>query len=134
MLELQFIRAFILIYGYHYTEGKRRIWEQLQQLKLSVVVPIIILGDFNEIRKPEERKGCTVQSRNMVEFDELINDMELFDMSLMDCKITWGRSLSVDLILLLLTFLAGEGGKLEVKKFELFYLISCPYSFGIPSY
>ena len=71
------------------------MWEELKQLKLSGAIPIILLGDFNEIRKPEGRKGCTVQSRNMVEFDECINDMELFDMLLMGRKFTWGRGKSL---------------------------------------
>lgn len=39
------------------TVGRKAIWEEVIDLKKGVVAPVLIMGDFNEILNPEERKG-----------------------------------------------------------------------------
>ena len=52
------------------------------------------MGDFNEVRNEQEKKGCSYRSRIMDEFDQWINDMELIDLPLSGRKFTWRRGSS----------------------------------------
>ena len=52
-------------------------------------VSYIVIGDFNEIRNPTERKDYMELSRSIVEFDEWTNDMGLVELPLLGRKFTW---------------------------------------------
>ena len=86
--------AIITVYGYHDCANKRRMWEELIELKSSISATIMVMGDFNEIRHPYERKGCTSYSRSMEQFEEWVNDMGLVELQLIGRKFTWRRGLS----------------------------------------
>ena len=45
-------------------------------------------GDFNEIMCVSERKGCSSRDRGMREFNELIDNLEVCDISMMGKKFT----------------------------------------------
>ena len=50
-----------MVYGYHESCDKERMWHELSKLKFNLGDPLIIMMDFNEVRRPEERKvvrGC----------------------------------------------------------------------------
>ncbi|GKU90798.1 hypothetical protein SLEP1_g4749 [Rubroshorea leprosula] len=47
------------------------------------------MGDFNTIRKAEERKGSSGVTRDMREFDSFIQAMKLVDIPLVGRKFTW---------------------------------------------
>ena len=83
--------AIVLVYGPHIAEEKRAFWNELLDLKNSLDTPLIIIGDFNEITYPDKRLGCVTISRLMANFVQSINEMELFDLSLLGCKFTWSR-------------------------------------------
>ncbi|XP_070055395.1 uncharacterized protein LOC142179788 [Nicotiana tabacum] len=55
-------------------------------------IPWVLGGDFNTIRFPEERLGCSVISRAMEEFSDFINDHFLIDLPLSGEKFTWTRA------------------------------------------
>ena len=100
--------AIILIYSLFNVADKHRMWEELLKLRSNLGVPMIVMGDFNEIRCLEERKGCLVLSSIMSKFDDWINRMGLIDMPLVGRKFTWrhGRSCSrLDRILIDLLWL-----------------------------
>ncbi|GKV16979.1 hypothetical protein SLEP1_g27539 [Rubroshorea leprosula] len=50
---------------------------------------ICIMGDFNTVRKAEERKGSSGVTRDMREFDNFIQAMKLVDIPLVGRKFTW---------------------------------------------
>ena len=82
------------MYGPHDIEGKRRVWGELLEVMSNSTAPIVIFGDFNEIRKIEEHKGCSSLTRSLIEFDEWINNFELFDTPITGRKFTWRRGRS----------------------------------------
>ncbi|KAL7250145.1 hypothetical protein ACSBR1_012198 [Camellia fascicularis] len=66
----------------------------LSKLKESYPKPWCLDGDFNEITSIVERKGCLRRSRDMSEFGNFINKMELLDIPMMGGQYTWGNSQS----------------------------------------
>ena len=82
-----------VIYDYHNIFYKRRLWNELLNMKTNLNVPIMLLGDFNEVRSTQERRGYSVLSRSMEEFGEWINDIGLVELPLMGRKYTWRRGL-----------------------------------------
>lgn len=76
--------------------GKRALWNSLIDLKNSLNVDNwCVLGDFNAVRYPEERKGqgsmSSIQRMESSEFNEFIEGMELLDIPLIGRKFTWVR-------------------------------------------
>lgn len=49
-------------------------------------------GDFNEIRSLGERKGCTRRDKGMLEFNNFIEELELFDVPMHGRQFTWSNS------------------------------------------
>ena len=72
------IVAIILIYGPHFAEEKRVFWKELIELKSSLNIPFIVIGDFNKITCPKERRGCVSVLRLMSKFLQWIDEMKLF--------------------------------------------------------
>ncbi|GKV25404.1 hypothetical protein SLEP1_g34851 [Rubroshorea leprosula] len=72
--------------------GKRALWEELQHLMNNRRGTWCLAGDFNAVRRAEERAGCTRISGEMREFDEFIHNAELLDLPLLGRKYTWYNS------------------------------------------
>ena len=60
--------AITLAFGPYSSEEKRAFWKELLELKISLDIPLIVIGDFNEITCPKERRGYESMSRLMFEF------------------------------------------------------------------
>ncbi|XP_016206136.1 uncharacterized protein LOC107646467 [Arachis ipaensis] len=86
--------AICLVYGPHERAEKISMWEKLSYIAGLCQVPVCFLGDFNEIMLLEERKGATTLPASAAEFRTWINDIELIDLELNDCKYTWFRGQS----------------------------------------
>ena len=86
--------AMVLVYRPHTAGEKKAFWQELLELKNSLDIPLIVMGDFNEITCPEKRLGCVTMSRLMAEFVEWINEMELSNLPFSGCKFTWSRGSS----------------------------------------
>ena len=67
--EVQMEICIGVVYGLYDAQDKRRIWQELIEVKENVEVPMMMMGDFNEIRYPHERKGCEEYSRSMRDFE-----------------------------------------------------------------
>lgn len=59
---------------------------------------MMVVRDFNEVLKPEERKGNTVLSASIREFQEWQSNMDLCELSLLGIKFTWYRNNSASRI------------------------------------
>ena len=82
---------------------KNKGFVELNELKEGIRVPLIFIGDFNEILKLEERKGCNSVLGSNDDFRAWINDMGLIDLPLVGRKYTWfkGNSCSwIDKVLI----------------------------------
>lgn len=74
--------------------GKRALWEKLRGIRANNLnFPWCVVGDFNTIRCPSERRGVSSQfaSGEMLDFDEFIDNMGLNDLPLIGRKFTWHR-------------------------------------------
>ncbi|GKV47542.1 hypothetical protein SLEP1_g54439 [Rubroshorea leprosula] len=85
--------VFILnIYSPCQLTRKRALWEELYNLIKSKKGCWCLTGDYNSVRRVEERAGCKELSREMKEFDEFIRRIELIDLPLLGRKFTWYNS------------------------------------------
>lgn len=46
-----------MVYSYHDYRDKTKLWKELSDMKSNVDVPLLILGDFNEIRNRKRGKA-----------------------------------------------------------------------------
>ncbi|GKV15257.1 hypothetical protein SLEP1_g26053 [Rubroshorea leprosula] len=93
--------------------GKRILWLELKNLVLQTGGMWCVVGDFNVVRKVEEKIGSRRLTTEMGEFDNFIIESELIDISLMGRKFTWyqtgGRFMSrIDRVLLSEEWLSRE--------------------------
>ncbi|KAH1266004.1 putative mitochondrial protein [Glycine max] len=76
-------------------QGKRALWEELRQLRISHTDGLwCFLGDFNSIRSQEERIGTSQRmgnSSDISEFNNWIFDMELQEIKSYGSRFTWFR-------------------------------------------
>ncbi|XP_028090713.1 uncharacterized protein LOC114290913 [Camellia sinensis] len=80
------------IYGPNDMRRRKVVWDSLARLKLVYNKPWCLGGDFNEIMSISERKGCSRRDKGMREFNELIDNLEVVDLSMMGRKFTWCNS------------------------------------------
>ncbi|GKV29753.1 hypothetical protein SLEP1_g38652 [Rubroshorea leprosula] len=82
----------INIYSPCQLAGKRALWEDLQKLIINKGGKWCLAGDFNAVRKIEERAGSREVTREMKEFDEFIQNTGLIDLPLVGRRYTWYNS------------------------------------------
>ncbi|XP_028064204.1 uncharacterized protein LOC114267362 [Camellia sinensis] len=80
------------VYGPNDPVGRKRVWDILVNLKSQFLEPWCLGGDFNEIKSISERKGCSRRDKGMREFNELIEQLEVFDLPMCGRKFTWCHS------------------------------------------
>ncbi|GKV51190.1 hypothetical protein SLEP1_g57860 [Rubroshorea leprosula] len=81
--------SIINVYSPCQLSGKRSLWEELKKLVSGRGGNWCIAGDFNAVRKTEERKGSRGISSEMREFDSFIREADLIDIPLVGRKFTW---------------------------------------------
>ena len=72
--------AICILDGAHSREEKLKMWEELRELKSKVGVPVVFMGNFNEILKPKEQKGNVRLSSTSGDFRQSVEDMDLIDL------------------------------------------------------
>lgn len=71
---------------------KRNFWNDILMSKLGFGEALwCVLGDFNSIRRRDERRGVvgSFVSSNWLDFNQFIFDLELVDLSLVGRRFTW---------------------------------------------
>lgn len=89
LVDKDVLVAFVFVYGPNNAEGRLKLLNEILDLKQGITHPIMILGDFNEILKPEERKGNTLLSASIRDFQRWQADMNMVELPLMSRKYTW---------------------------------------------
>ena len=92
--ESNFECAFGLMYGPHERSIKTRMWDELKEASVNLVVPYLFMGDFNEVLRVEDRKSCFVVPRCMEDFASWVDELNLIDLPLGGQKYTWERGRS----------------------------------------
>lgn len=80
--------SFVLVYGPNDRLGINPVWRELIQLKQEVLDPMMVLGDFIEILKHEERKGNNIMLAGMRDFQNWRSEIELIELPLLSRKFT----------------------------------------------
>ena len=96
MLDKNQLVVVVNVYSTCSQSEKRIMWEDLLRIKeQSNITMWCMLGDFNAVRKQDERIGCQPlgsYKKDMKEFNEFIENMELFDIPMIGRRYTWYRT------------------------------------------
>jgi hypothetical protein len=71
------------------TEGKQNFLDWLYNIDMQPEVDWLVIGDFNLIRKPEDRNKPGGNVREMLDFNATINKHGLDELRLNGTKFTW---------------------------------------------
>lgn len=67
------------------------LWDEIRELSMDTSKPWLILGDFNELRRREERVGpkARVKLANLEAFNTCIEDFSLNELQSIGEEISW---------------------------------------------
>jgi len=85
-----FTCAVCVVYAPNDQRDRREVWQKLRELKQHLTIPMLLMGDFNEVVSPAERRNTTQVTRSMKELGDLIQDLQLIDLDI-NQKYTWLR-------------------------------------------
>lgn len=53
------LRSFLVtfVYGYPDKQKRKSLWDRLNQIALPIAEPWVLLGDFNSVLSPDEKRG-----------------------------------------------------------------------------
>jgi len=88
--QLKISCALCVVYAPTDHNERMKTWDQLRYMKAIVGVPCIIMGDFNEVMEPSERKGAAGYTTGMRELQNLLLDLDAVDMNIGQ-NFTWYR-------------------------------------------
>ncbi|KAL4361385.1 hypothetical protein GQ457_04G022460 [Hibiscus cannabinus] len=81
--------AMVSVYALVAREEQDALWVDLAVLLCSESLSLCVGSDFNMVRWPSERSGCSALSQGMRVFYEFIDSFELVDLSLVGKQYTW---------------------------------------------
>ncbi|XP_061360313.1 uncharacterized protein LOC133304318 [Gastrolobium bilobum] len=82
----------IFVYGSPRRIARRLLWEELFNLSLGVNKPWLVMGDFNAICNPFEKKGGNAACLgSMREFNECLSKCNISDIDFKGPSFTWKR-------------------------------------------
>ena len=82
--------AFCLVYAPNNQQERLMVWNQLRTIKEGMVIPWVVMGDFNEVLYPHERRGAEVITQGMRDFQDFTLDLQLIDIDIGQ-QYTWLR-------------------------------------------
>lgn len=68
LIDKDFLVSILLVYGPNDRSGRATLWDELLALKAGIGSPMLVLGDFNEVLIPQERKGSSSISASITDF------------------------------------------------------------------
>lgn len=87
--NLSFHCTVINIYNPCNVDSRKEVWETLIDLWNSTNLPMLIIGDFNEILSPSERGSQAFSQEGITAFANFIHTMELMEISPNNGTFTW---------------------------------------------
>lgn len=88
---------FANIYGPQPIREKAKLWENLKEIKQERKGVLIIMGDFNVVRRPDERFNSIFCPRTAKDFNNFILDSGLIDLKMGGFRYTCCRSEGIKL-------------------------------------
>ncbi|XP_075475225.1 uncharacterized protein LOC142505973 [Primulina tabacum] len=78
------------VYGLNKIVQRRPLWDNLRNFGDSCSLPWLVLGDFNTILSPDEKKGgLAVRDYDIKDFVECVSSLDLLDLNYIGCLFTW---------------------------------------------
>ncbi len=77
------------LYGPTCDEIRPDFWSEVKGVRQRWAQPWCVFEDFNVVRYPNERLGCSILSTNMIDFSDFIEDLNLVDLPLHGGRYTW---------------------------------------------
>ena len=88
--QITFLASFV--YGLHTRREQATLWHSLQEVADSDNTPWVVLGDFNVVRKPEEREGGSlVWTEACEDLERCCMEAQLDDLRFSGHYLTWSR-------------------------------------------
>lgn len=81
--------AFANIYGPQAVTDKEKLWEEVLEIKNSKAGKWVVFGDFNAVRRPDERFNSRYCSRTAMSFNRFIRDADLHEFNMGGHKFTF---------------------------------------------
>ncbi|PNX77058.1 hypothetical protein L195_g033019, partial [Trifolium pratense] len=79
-----------VVYASPREQERGETWNKLRQLAANINEPWLMVGDFNEIASPEEKKGgAQVDIKKCQQFNSWINECNLLEVTTAGTKFTW---------------------------------------------
>jgi hypothetical protein len=77
------------LYGPTADGFRHGLWDELRRVHQKWGLPWCVFGDFNVIRFPSERRGCTRLTSHLMDFLDFIEESHLVDLPLGGGQYTW---------------------------------------------
>ena len=90
-LEDGFVWTSTGVYGPNLDSARSFFWDELRLVRDRWASPWCVFGDFNVVRYPRERLGCTNFSQAMIDFSDFIDSINLIDLPLLGGPFTWSN-------------------------------------------
>ncbi|XP_052625598.1 uncharacterized protein LOC128132721 [Lactuca sativa] len=86
------LTGFVNVYGPRSEIDKLKVWDELLALKNSKTATWIFMGDFNVVRRPEERISSIFCTRSANDFNHFIRSAELADLKMGGQRFTYFKT------------------------------------------
>ena len=87
----KFVVSFI--YAFNTIVGRRPLWDNLYSYNVSLELPWLLVGDFNNVLSDEEKgNGCPVKTYELRDFRKCCYDMGLSDLRSSGVFHTWSNN------------------------------------------
>lgn len=125
------ITTFLNVYGPHDDSVRRQLWYDILEVHTNSECRCCLMGDFNVVRKPEDRKGSRFYQSRAAAFNEFILAAGLVDLKLGGRLFTWtgrgGTKLSKLDRYLISPYLLNEWTSVSVIALERIFADHCPF-------
>ena len=74
-MKEQFHCAIYLLYAPNDHQGRLQVWNQVRSMKIYIHVPLLLIGDFNEVLVSSERRGAVQNTASMRDLQKLVQDL-----------------------------------------------------------
>jgi exonuclease III len=94
----KFIWNFVAVYGTAYEEHKQEFLDELSSLTLNNSLPIVFGGDFNLVRKSEDKNNGAINFKWTNKFNDWINAAGLMELQTSNRRFTWSNNQAVPIM------------------------------------
>lgn len=80
-----------VVYGHNDNASRLAMWRDLERIGANMVMPWIVVGDFNSPLHYDDRVGSTVSYAEIRDFQQMVNKCNLVDLACTGPRYTWNN-------------------------------------------